>query len=230
MADTGRTVFADGFFADGLFAVGFFAADEPVTVPDVDDPGTTQAAAIAAIEGAGLVAFVLTAYSSTIPAGEVISQDPAAGSSVVLGSTVTITVSLGEAPQPPVQEGGGGPDKRDDFEYWLMRARAELQRQAEQRQAIREQAEAIPDTTDREIAVLLKKQEAKDEARKELARLQQFADTANKRKSAPNLELALLVERAATARTNTALLNLQREMARMSEEEEAIVMMMLLNQ
>jgi hypothetical protein len=98
MADTGRTVWADGFWADGFWAAGLWAADEPVAVPDVDDPGTAQAAAVAAIEGATLVAAVLTAYSSTIPVGEVISQNPAAGTLVAPGSTVTITVSLGVEP------------------------------------------------------------------------------------------------------------------------------------
>lgn len=112
MADTGRTVFADGLFADDFWAAGLWAADEPVAVPDVDDPGTAQADAVLAIEGAGLVANVVTAYSSVIPVGEVISQDPAAGTLVSPGSTVTITVSLGDAPQPsggsfPVGGGGG---------------------------------------------------------------------------------------------------------------------------
>jgi len=97
MADTGRTVFADGLWADGFWAAGLWATDEAVIVPDVDDAGTTQAEATAAIEGVGLVVAVVTAYSNTIPAGEVISQDPVAGSSAPPGTMVTITVSLGVA-------------------------------------------------------------------------------------------------------------------------------------
>lgn len=68
------------------------------TVPDVDDPGTAEATAIAAIEGEGLVASVARAYSPTIPEGEVISQDPAATTVVAEGSTVTITISRGVVP------------------------------------------------------------------------------------------------------------------------------------
>lgn len=231
MADTGRTVFADGFFADGFFAVGFFAADEPVTVPDVDDPGTTQAAAVAAIEGVGLAAAVLTSYSSTIPAGEVISQDPAAGSSVSPGSTVTITVSLGEAPQPPDNNGGGGPDKSDspEYWYWLERARKVLAEQAARRQQIRAETADIADEASREIATLIRKQEAKDEARKELTELQRFADTAaRKLDMAPSPQLRELIRDAALMRTNTSLLTLQKELARYDEEEEALVVTLLL--
>lgn len=128
--------------------------------------------------------------------------------------------------------GGGGPDKSDSSEYWywLERARKQLAAQAEMRRAIREEAEEIPDQTDREIAVLLKKQEAKDEIRKELAELQRFADVAAKQPDPPNRKLAELIKGAATARTNTALLTLQREMARIDEEEEALIMTLLLMQ
>jgi beta-lactam-binding protein with PASTA domain len=94
MADTGRTVFADGFFADGFWAVDFFAADEPVAVPDV--VGETQAAGTSTLEGGGFVVAVETAYSSLVPAGSIISQVPAGGVDAAPGSTVTITVSLGE--------------------------------------------------------------------------------------------------------------------------------------
>lgn len=228
MADTGRTFWADGFWADDFWAVGFWAADEPVTVPDVDDPGTTQAAATAAIEGVGLVVAVVTAYSSTIPAGEVISQAPAAGSSVAPGSTVTITVSLGEAPAPPDNNGGGGPDKRDsDYWYWLERARKALAGQAAKRQAIREEVAAIEDGTAREIATLIKKQEANDEVRKELSELQRFADVASV-SQIPDTRLNELIRKAAQSRTNSSLTTLQRELARVDEEEEAMVVALLL--
>jgi beta-lactam-binding protein with PASTA domain len=68
----------------------------PVTVPNV--VGMTQTAATAAIVGAGLKAGTVTNASSTsIPAGSVISQDPAAGASVALGSAVALVVSSGPA-------------------------------------------------------------------------------------------------------------------------------------
>jgi hypothetical protein len=63
-----------------------------VSVPGV--VGDTQAAAIAAITGAGLVAgTVTTASSTTVPPGDVISESPIAGTSVSLGSAVNLVVS-----------------------------------------------------------------------------------------------------------------------------------------
>jgi YD repeat-containing protein len=65
-----------------------------VTVPDV--AGMPQPAAEAAILAAGLtIGAVYTMHSTTVPEGAVMSQDPAAGSSVVQGSPVDVTVSLG---------------------------------------------------------------------------------------------------------------------------------------
>ena len=65
-----------------------------IDVPDV--VGMTEAAAGAALNGAGLtIGTTSTGYSQNVPAGSVISQDPAAGSSVPDGSAVDIVVSLG---------------------------------------------------------------------------------------------------------------------------------------
>jgi PASTA domain len=65
-----------------------------VAVPNV--VGLTQAAATSAITGAGLVlGTVTTQASSTVPAGNVISQNPSAGTSVAAGSAVNLVVSSG---------------------------------------------------------------------------------------------------------------------------------------
>jgi hypothetical protein len=211
MADTGRTVFADGLWADGFFAVGLWAADEPVAVPDVDDPGTSQAAAIALIEGATLVAAVVTAYSSTIPAGEVISQDPAAGTLVPPGSTVTITVSLGEA---PAQDSGGGG-------FWhaydhVAHERRRRKREEEERAA---EAQQIQDDLDRQIAQLMREQEAKDADKADLQRLQKLADAhAGKKLGLPKKVSDALIN-AYEARTRNALEQLRREIEQAETEE-----------
>jgi MYXO-CTERM domain-containing protein len=64
------------------------------SVPDV--VGMREANAGAAIVGAGLIlGTVTTANSSTVPIGDVISQNPSAGTDVAPGSTVDIDVSLG---------------------------------------------------------------------------------------------------------------------------------------
>jgi hypothetical protein len=66
----------------------------PVNVPNV--AGDTQAAATTAITGAGLVVGVVTqAASTTVAAGDVISESPVAGTSVAAGSAVNLVVSLG---------------------------------------------------------------------------------------------------------------------------------------
>ena len=68
-----------------------------VTVPNV--VGFAQAFALSAISGAGLTAGpITTASSATVPAGSVITQNPAAGTSVATSSAVAIVVSTG----PPV--------------------------------------------------------------------------------------------------------------------------------
>src|SRR4029079_10853773 len=65
-----------------------------VSAPDV--VGLTQSAATTAITGAQLVVgTITTAASMTVPAGSVISQAPAAGSDVVVGSAIALTVSSG---------------------------------------------------------------------------------------------------------------------------------------
>lgn len=66
---------------------------QAVTVPDV--VGSEEDAAEKSIEDAGLKVEVERQPDPTVPQGQVISQDPAAGQQVDLGSTVTIVVSEG---------------------------------------------------------------------------------------------------------------------------------------
>lgn len=90
---------ADTFWAAGLWAADFWSADfwssgEPATVPDV--VGQTQADGTLELEGAGFVVVVVTAASSTVAEGLIISQSPEGGASAPACSTVTITVSTGD--------------------------------------------------------------------------------------------------------------------------------------
>jgi serine/threonine-protein kinase len=62
-------------------------------VPDVTSK--TQAAATAALSAAGFTPQATSDYSTTVPAGSVIKQDPAGGSQAVKFSAVTIDVSKG---------------------------------------------------------------------------------------------------------------------------------------
>jgi hypothetical protein len=69
-------------------------------VPNV--VGLTQAAATSAITTAQLTLGTVTnASSPTVPMGSVISENPAAGTSVVAGSAVNLVVSSGPATPPP---------------------------------------------------------------------------------------------------------------------------------
>ncbi len=73
----------------------------PVAVPNVLN--LTQAAATAAINGAGLVLGTVSQSSSTtVPAGSVISQNPNAGTNVAAGSAVALIVSTGPVAVPNV--------------------------------------------------------------------------------------------------------------------------------
>jgi hypothetical protein len=64
-----------------------------VDTPDVED--LSQAAAIAAIEAAGLVVSISTEFDASIALGFVISQSPVSGTDLPAGSVVSIVVSRG---------------------------------------------------------------------------------------------------------------------------------------
>jgi probable HAF family extracellular repeat protein len=79
-----------------------------MTVPNV--VGQTQAQAASAINGAGLVLGTVTQQSSSsVASGSVISESPAAGTSVAPGSIVNLVVSSG-GPGGGGSGGGGGMD------------------------------------------------------------------------------------------------------------------------
>ena len=78
-------------------SVSVLLGASPVAVPNV--VGLTQAAATMVITGVGLVVgTVTTAPSNSVPAGNVISENPAAGTPVSPSSAVNLVVSVG----PPV--------------------------------------------------------------------------------------------------------------------------------
>ena len=86
-----------------LAACGGNGSGGSVSVPNV--VGDTQTAASTAITGAGLtVGTISTQSSSTVASGDVILEDPAAGSNVGSGSAVALFVSSGP-PTPVVISG-----------------------------------------------------------------------------------------------------------------------------
>lgn len=86
-------------FTQGNFVLQQSDRFTTTTVPDV--VGETQADAVYDIDAADLVVGdITTAFDDVVPAGVVISQSPAGGSSVSSESEVDIVVSLGPEPSP----------------------------------------------------------------------------------------------------------------------------------
>ena len=74
--------------------------DPRVTVPNL--VGRTEAAAATALQQANLVGSLTRETSSTAPLGQVLRQDPASGSQVSAGTTVSFVVSSGPPPTSQV--------------------------------------------------------------------------------------------------------------------------------
>ncbi len=182
----------------------------PVPVPDV--VGMTETNGTTTLQADGFVVAVVTAYSSTVPVGFIISQSPAAGSTPGTGATVTITVSLGEA---PVQEGGGG------FYFGFDRIQHERKRRKREQEELEAETQKIQDDTDREIAKLLREQEAKDAERAEYARLQTLADkyAGQAMKAGVPRKVAAAILKANEDKTVSSLQAMQRQIEQSLEEE-----------
>lgn len=92
-----------GLFLGLIACIALFSgcpSEEKVTVPDV--VGQTQAQAQATLTAANLDLGTITqAFSDTVPAGQVISQNPAAGTQVNSGSDVAVVISRGPAISVP---------------------------------------------------------------------------------------------------------------------------------
>lgn len=117
-----------------------------------------------------------------------------------------------------------------DFWAWADRHRAERDRRRRREREIEEETRDIEEAQAREIARLLRQQEEKDAERAELARLQSLADSyAGKRMDLPRKVSVALIN-AQEARTYAALMQLQREIAQLLEEEEALLTLLLLDE
>jgi len=88
------TAFQSDFAQSDAFQILAGTGGATVTVPDV--VGQTQGDGTTAVEAEGLVVAIVTAASNQ-PIGTIISQSPVGGTLVLVGSTVTLTVSSGDA-------------------------------------------------------------------------------------------------------------------------------------
>jgi hypothetical protein len=202
---------ASGAWASGAWA-GTAWAETGVTVPNV--VGETQGDGTATLEADGFVVAVLTAYSSTVPAGAIISQSPSAGAEIPVGSTVTITVSLGDEPA------GGSPD--GDFswhDYYLFKRKRRRKREKLEEE-LRQLAAAL-ERAEKAQAI----HEAPDASVEPVA----HAPTP------PSAELMARVmaagRKAVEERTAISVRQFNRELRQLieNEEEEALVMLLLLD-
>lgn len=109
--------------------------------------------------------------------------------------------------------------------YWQERKR---KRQKDLEEAEQE-AEQIQDEIDRQIAVLLKKQEAEDDRRAEMSRLQklvgQYAD--RQAEEALSDRVMWAMQRVLQKQTVEALQRLEEEIERQLQEEEAVLLLIL---
>lgn len=194
-----------------------------VSVPNV--VGETQAQGTTDLQSAGFVVVVQSAYSPTVLAGLVISQQPVGGSSVVAGSTVIIIVSLGPQPIAPANFSGG-------FLYEYERhAQSRARRRREEEEAAAEAA-LLQDVKDREIAAFLHAQEQQDAERADGERLRllavQYAKEKDSQALADRVKIAYV--RLLNQGNHSAIEAFRREMDRALEEEEFAVLMILLEE
>lgn len=194
--------------------MGAGTAPNLVEVPDV--VGETQAAGTATLEGDGFVVSVETAYNAA-GAGLIFDQSPDGGTFALLGSTVTIYVSLGPQPVSDEQPTGGWLFL-NEYERELRRRK----RRERERRELEEETERIQDALDREIAQLLREQEAKDERRAELQRLKELArkdaNIAAARRYSESVAKAL--EAAIVDESLRAIARLEKELKKAREQEE----------
>lgn len=131
----------------------------------------------------------------------------------------------GESPEPtPVVESNSG--------GWALYFRYEQERDRRRRrkkelEEAEEAVEKLPDPVSKEIGLLLQKQEREDERRKELERLRGLVNQFPKTALPPKAQKA--VERVRDRQSLSSLLNLERELRRMAEDEEYAVLMLLIN-
>lgn len=131
-----------------------------------------------------------------------------------------------------VDESSGGWSNYFDVNYEREIVRRRRQR-LEQRE-LEQETEAIPNEIDREIALLLRDQEAKAAKRAELDRLRILADSlkAEEARLAYGERVAQALDRAMAKGSFSALEALDREIQRAREEEESVILasIMILNE
>jgi hypothetical protein len=139
---------------------------------------------------------------------------------VAQSAIVSLVPREGDAVQPPAAEqavGGGG-----WWPYWWRDEHERRQRERQRIEAAREEAEEIADRVDREIALIERDIESKEQRTAELARLKAAAEKYGREaaEDAYNDRVGAALERAVRQGNYSALDALDREMVRAQEEAE----------
>lgn len=124
------------------------------------------------------------------------------------------------------QPSGGWLHFLNTYEQQLQRRR----KRHEQRKELEEETEQIQDATDKEIAQLLRRQEAKDDKREDLARLASIAKANADLESARrySASVASALEKALANESRRALIALDNELKKAKQEEEFLALAMLM--
>jgi hypothetical protein len=135
------------------------------------------------------------------------------------------------APEPPDPTPTPSPAPADTTGGWaaFFRYEQERERRRRRRRELEEAEEArerIDDPVTQEIAEILQRQEREDARRIELERLRVLASEFRESAMLP-AKVNDAIRRAQERQTVAALMNLDRELRRMLEEEEAAIVMLL---
>jgi hypothetical protein len=171
------------------------------------------------------LAYALTSQTATFSEGTITAE---------AGGDVTIQLSGLQALFSVGQISANGGDAASAFgggflyAYELEQSRRRKKRR--EQEDLEEDAEALKDQMDREIALLLRKQEAEDERRAELDRLQRLVRDHSRNALELSDRAKIAYVRALTQANFSAMEALDRELQRMLEEEEITALMILLNE
>jgi Skp family chaperone for outer membrane proteins len=149
-----------------------------------------------------------------------------AGTVTATFSTAGIGAFLGTPAVTTVDQPTAGYDRRyRKFDSAYRREQRRRRRLKELQDELEAETEALPKGIDREIALLLRQQEAKDLKRQELARLKRLADNSAAQEAirSHGERVAKALERAVTVGNYSALAALDREIARARDEEESVM-------
>lgn len=119
-------------------------------------------------------------------------------------------------------------DSSGGFWDWAEYHRGERERRRRRQREIDDETREIADKQAREISRLLRIQEEKDADRAELARLQALADRYSGAAIGLPKQVSAALINANVDRSFNSLMQLQREMAQMLDEEEAALIALLL--